>query len=422
MSSDIAINVANISKSFHAYKKPHDRLLQAIFRGKKKYYEEFNILNDISFQVKKGETLGIVGVNGAGKSTLLQIICGTLTPTNGEVEINGRVAALLELGAGFNPDFTGVENIKLSGQIYGLSEQEINNKLEDIIKFSGIGDYVYQEVKTYSSGMFVRLAFSVIAHLNPQILIVDEALAVGDFIFQQKCALYMKETLAGVTKILVSHDLSSIASMADRVLVLNKGKVVFLGEPQRGLAVYQKVARAAAENIEPELIVSTENTKNNCEEWISIDKSLQSGTGRAFIPSVRWSAGSLELGKTIEKNENLSINFIIDVKESIDYPIVGYQVQDRFGNAVFGENTSSSSFPINSLTPGEYHIHMEIIWPQIAPGEYGVTIGIGNGFDSTSHVVECWAHNVIVLGSVQVDPVHGIFNKNIDVFEISKVS
>lgn len=421
MSSDIAINVSNIAKSFYVYKKPRDRLLQAIFRGKKKYYEEFKILDDISFQVKKGETLGIIGANGAGKSTLLQIICGTLSPSSGEVKIKGRVAALLELGAGFNPDFTGIENIRLSAQIYGLTEKEINKKIDEIVEFSGIGDYVHKEVKTYSSGMFVRLAFSVVAHLDPQILVVDEALAVGDFIFQQKCALYMKDTLRGVTKLLVSHDLASISSMADRVLVLNKGKVVYLGETQKGLAIYQKVARENLEDSASAQFSSTARHVDNREEWVEIDSSVQSGRGRASIPSVTWTIDSLRLGKTIRKNEKLSIDFIVEAKELIEYPIIGYQVQDRFGTVIFGENTKSSGFSVESIAPNTYRVHLEIIWPQISPGEYGITLGIGNGFDSTAHVVECWAHNVIVLGNSQADPVHGIFNKAIDSFNINRL-
>lgn len=429
MSSDPVIKIEGLNKTYQVYAKPQHRLWQFLHRGHRNFHTSHHALKDISFELHPGETLGIIGANGSGKSTLLQIIAGTLQASSGKVDINGRVAALLELGAGFNPDFTGIENIRLSGQLYGLSEAEIAAKLDSIIHFSGIGDFVHQEVKTYSSGMFVRLAFSVIAHLDPKILIVDEALSVGDFIFQQKCARYMRETLSGVTKIIVSHDLGSIASMADRVLVLNKGELAYLGAPQTGIAVYQRLARASIEGREFASVISgdAEHEAHAIpqlpdENWHAVRPDQRSGTERVRIEKARWQVDNTPSARTIQKTERLSLEFTFTVDARIDDPIIGYQVQDRHGLVIFGENTLSSVFPIAALQPGTYHTRMTLSWPQIAPGEYGITLGVGNGYGSDAHIVECWAHNVITISSIATDPMHGIFNNPIEEFQISTMA
>jgi len=238
-SDDIAIRVTNLSKRYEIYATPHDRLKQFVLprlrgiagKARKQYFREFWALKDISFEVKKGETFGIVGRNGAGKSTLLQILCGTLTPSSGSVEINGRVAALLELGAGFNPEFTGRENVYMNASVLGLSSEEIAARFEDIAAFADIGDFIEQPVKTYSSGMYVRLAFSVAINVEPQILVVDEALSVGDLAFQNKCILKIKELRdKGTTLLFVAHDLSVLQMICDRVAWLEKGEIVIIGD------------------------------------------------------------------------------------------------------------------------------------------------------------------------------------------------
>src|SRR3990167_2532409 len=193
MSSETAIKITNLSKCYHIYDKPHDRLLQMLMRGRKQYYREFWALNDVSFEIKKGETVGIIGRNGSGKSTLLQMICGTLNPTKGQVETHGRIAALLELGSGFNPEFTGRENVYMNASVLGLSNEEIDARFDDIAAFADIGEFIEQPVKTYSSGMMVRLAFAVIAHVDADILVIDEALSVGDAFFTQKCMRFLRK-------------------------------------------------------------------------------------------------------------------------------------------------------------------------------------------------------------------------------------
>lgn len=229
---DVAIRVKDVSKCYHIYKKPHERMLQFFHGKRKKLYRDFWALNNVSFEARLGETLGIIGLNGSGKSTLLQIICGTVHPTQGDVEVMGRLSAILELGAGFNPEFTGRENVFMNGVLMGLTTEEIENRMREIEAFAEIGDFIDQPVKTYSSGMFVRLAFATSVNVNPDILVVDEALAVGDAVFQDRCMKKMAELKKNKLIVFVSHDISTVMSFCDRVLWLNAGKIVELGSPK----------------------------------------------------------------------------------------------------------------------------------------------------------------------------------------------
>jgi lipopolysaccharide transport system ATP-binding protein len=248
MSSDIAIKVDGLSKCYHIYDKPRDRLLQMFARGGKQYFREFWAVRDVSFEIKKGETVGIVGRNGSGKSTLLQMICGTLNPTNGSIATNGRIAALLELGSGFNPEFTGRENVYLNAAVLGLSKEETDSRYDDILAFSEIGDFINQPVKTYSSGMMVRLAFSVAINVDPQILIVDEALSVGDELFQRKCYSRIEEIKrAGSTILFVSHSGAAIIELCDRAILMDSGERLSVGLPKYIVGCYQKLLYAPRE-------------------------------------------------------------------------------------------------------------------------------------------------------------------------------
>ncbi|MGB4813046.1 MAG: ABC transporter ATP-binding protein [Methylophilaceae bacterium] len=251
--SDIAIRVCNLSKCYQIYAQPHDRLKQSIYprlfrlfgKQPKQYFSEFWALRDISFEVKKGETVGIIGRNGSGKSTLLQMICGTLNPTSGSIQTKGRIAALLELGSGFSPEFTGRENIFMNATLLGLSKEETDTRLDDIIAFADIGDFIDQPVKKYSSGMYVRLAFAVQAMVNPDILIVDEALAVGDEKFQRKCFARLEDLKnKGTSIIFVSHSDSQIVELCDRVVLLDKGVRLMCADPVIAIRAYQKLIYA----------------------------------------------------------------------------------------------------------------------------------------------------------------------------------
>ena len=245
MFSESVIHVENVSKCFHIYDTPRDRLMQMLVRGRKKYFREFWALRDVSFEIRRGETVGIIGRNGSGKSTLLQIICGTLGQSSGLIRTAGRVAALLELGSGFNPEFTGRENVYLNGAVLGLSKAEIDARYDSIVDFSEIGDFVDQPVKTYSSGMLVRLAFSVAINADPEILIVDEALSVGDERFQRKCFSRIETIRAGGATILfVSHSGAQIIELCDRAILLDSGELLALGQPKQMVARYQRLLYA----------------------------------------------------------------------------------------------------------------------------------------------------------------------------------
>ncbi len=240
--SDIAIAVQGVSKSFAIFSRPEDRLKQMLVRGRQQYFRSFEALREVSFEVRRGETFGIVGRNGSGKSTLLQIICGTLTPTTGNVRHGGRIAPLLELGAGFNPEFTGRENIRINGLLLGLSEREIDERRQDMIDFAGIGDFIDQPVKTYSTGMYVRLAFAVAINSVPDILIIDEALAVGDESFQRKCYARIEALKkSGATILFVSHAAQTVMELCDRALVLDAGEPLLIAEPKIAVGYYQKL-------------------------------------------------------------------------------------------------------------------------------------------------------------------------------------
>jgi lipopolysaccharide transport system ATP-binding protein len=251
MSSEPAIQLQGLSKSYPVYSKPHHRLLQMLSPDPRRWYREFHALRNIDLSVARGETLGIVGRNGSGKSTLLQLICGTLAPTSGSVRVNGRIAALLELGAGFNPDFTGRENVFLNGSILGLSHDEVEQRFDAIAAFADIGEFIEQPVKTYSSGMYVRLAFAVAINVEPDILVIDEALSVGDEGFQRKCFARIEAIRsAGATVLFVSHSAGTVVDLCDRAVLLDHGELIAAGTPKHVVSRYQKLLYAPQESIE----------------------------------------------------------------------------------------------------------------------------------------------------------------------------
>lgn len=247
-SSEVAIQVSNLSKCFQIYEKPSDRLLQMLARGFKKYYREFWALKNVSFEVRKGETVGIVGRNGSGKSTLLQMICGTLNPSGGDIKVNGRIAALLELGSGFNPEFTGRENVYMNAAVLGLTKKEIDARYAEIEAFADIGQFIDQPVKTYSSGMTVRLAFAVAINVEPEVLIIDEALSVGDELFQRKCFSRIEAIKKnGTTILFVSHSGAAVVGLCDRAILIDNGDVLASGPPKKIIGKYQRLLYAPSD-------------------------------------------------------------------------------------------------------------------------------------------------------------------------------
>ena len=347
---EYAIQVNNVSKVYKLYDKNSDRFKDAIgFGRKKKLYHEHYALNDISFKVGTGECVGIIGTNGSGKSTILKIITGVLNPTMGNVIVNGRISALLELGAGFNMEYTGIENVYLNGTMIGFSREEIDAKLQDILDFADIGDFVNQPVKTYSSGMFIRLAFAVAINIDPEILIVDEALSVGDVFFQSKCYHKFEEfKKQGKTILFVSHDLSSISKYCDRVVLINKGKKLAEGAPKAMVDMYKKV------------LVNQYDTNEDLDKNKNSDNvaDMEMNTGDLWRTKLEVNSRLLEYGEkeaqiidfavfdnrgnitsAIEKGTEFTVGIKVRFNQKIDEPIIAFTIKDIKGIDITGTNT-----------------------------------------------------------------------------------
>jgi lipopolysaccharide transport system ATP-binding protein len=398
--TDIAIRVTHLSKCYHIYNTPHDRLKQFIAprlqrligRQPRQYFHEFWALNNISFEVKRGETVGIIGRNGSGKSTLLQLICGTLTPSDGQVEINGRVAALLELGAGFNPEFTGRENVYMNAAVLGLSIDEVTERFDDIVEFADIGEFIEQPVKTYSSGMFVRLAFAIAINVQPDILIIDEALAVGDMAFQAKCMAQLKRLMnSGATVLFVSHDTSSVRNFCSQVLWLNNGKMQDYGDPEKIIGLYTaemhlSINKSLSKYTPNELQVTVSHTEDSNNALMQMDESSsfaegwrRYGDGRARIINAVLLNSDFVIVENLQLRDNFIVRFLIRVNTNIESPAFGFSFRDLKGNQVIGSVTSNyQNITIPMLLANKNYL-IEISGENIlAQGTYTINLGIEN--------------------------------------------
>lgn len=334
--SEFAIQVKHLDKMYKLYNKPSDRLRETL--GFKVPVREHYALRDVNFQVERGETVGIIGTNGSGKSTILKIITGVLNPTAGEVKVDGRISALLELGAGFNMEYTGIENVYLNGTMMGFSKEEVDARLQDILDFADIGDFVYQPVKSYSSGMFVRLAFAVAINIDPEILIVDEALSVGDVFFQAKCYRKFEEfKKMGKTILFVSHDLSSISRYCDRVILLNKGVKLEEGSPKQMVDMYKQllVGQDPAKAEEKK-----EEQKESWSQQFQVNPNmLEYGTRLAEIVDFAVLDDKDRCTNTIEKGSSFRIRMKVVFHQDIQEPIMAYTFKDIKGTEITGTNT-----------------------------------------------------------------------------------
>ena len=354
----IAINVDNVSKIYRLYNKPSDRLKEALGFSKKKLYQEHYALNNVSFEVRKGETVGIIGTKGSGKSTILKIITGVLNPTQGNVSIQGRISALLELGAGFNMEYTGIENIYLNGTMMGFSEEEINAKMDDILSFADIGDFVHQPVKTYSSGMFVRLAFAVAINIDPEILIVDEALSVGDVFFQVKCYHKFEEfKKMGKTILFVSHDLGSISKYCDRVILLNKGVKEAEGKPKEIVDLYkQLMAQNDAPTDVPKTVVEN-NQQGMWKQYLNNNPKFQDyGEKHGEIVDYAIIDETGKITSNIQKNTEFTIKRKVRFHKELQEPIFAFTIKDLQGTEVTGTNTMYEDIPVGPVKAGEERV------------------------------------------------------------------
>jgi teichoic acid transport system ATP-binding protein len=374
----VAISVSHLTKIYKLYDRNRDRLKEALHIGRNINFREHYALNDVSLEVNTGETVGIIGTNGSGKSTILKIITGVLNPSGGEVKINGRISALLELGAGFNMEFTGIENIYLNGTMIGFSEEEIDARLQDILDFADIGDFVYQKVKTYSSGMFVRLAFAVAINIDPEILIVDEALSVGDVFFQNKCYRKFEDfKKQGKTILFVSHDLSSISKYCDRVILLEKGRKIGEGSPKEIIDMYKKVLVGQLDkqtNTKKSDSINKESSRWKDRMQLNPDKD-EYGSGLAEFEDYCAYDKSGEITNTIIKGEEFTVKVKIRFFETIQEPIFAVSFKNRQGTEITGTNTMFEKISTGTANPGDVMIATFTQNMSLQGGEYLISLG-----------------------------------------------
>ena len=434
MTTDIAIRVQNLSKCYQIYDNPGDRLKQFVAPRLKRllgqkhtpYYREFWALEDISFEVKRGETLGIIGRNGSGKSTLLQIICGTLSPTGGSVQTNGRIAALLELGSGFNPEFTGRENVYLNAAVLGLTKEEIDIKFKDIVEFADIGQFIDQPVKSFSSGMMLRLAFAVIAHVDADILIIDEALAVGDAFFTQKCMRFLREFMVHGTILFVSHDTASVKSLCNTAAWLDKGQLLQLGSPkdvselyleafyeaQQGKSRYKSppkainkisLAKTAVDIFtkdQRQAFLNASNLRNDLHVFEFRPDVAGFGNAGARIESVELLDQNQNQLNWVVGGEQIALKIVVKACQYLSSPIIGFLIKDKLGQILFGDNTylMYKNKPISCNENGFVEARFSFQMPYLPIGEYSIAVAVADG-SQEAHEQHHWMHDALIFKS-----------------------
>ena len=359
------IKVNNLTKIYKLYDSPKDRFKEALNPFGKKYHHDFYALKNISFEVKKGETVGIIGKNGSGKSTLLKILTGVLTPTSGSYCVNGKVSSLLELGTGFNPELTGVENVYFNATLLGYTKEEIDKKLDDILSFADIGEFVHQPVKTYSSGMYVRLAFAVAINVDPEVLIVDEALAVGDAAFQMKCIDRINKMIEnGVTLLFVSHDPGAVKRLCKRAILLEKGNMIKVGNPEEVFDLYN--AMLADENLSNTVV----------KELDTGHVQTISGTGEAKVTNVEI-LNSKGMPETVfEVGEPVAMKIDVSVNNDLPRLVLGFMIKDRLGQVMFGTNTYHTKQIIEQAKKGEKYVFLITFNMNLGVGDYSVSTAL----------------------------------------------
>jgi lipopolysaccharide transport system ATP-binding protein len=413
----IALRVESVSKQYRIYDRPSDRLKESLTRGRWKGHREFWALSDVSFEIEAGTTTGIIGPNGCGKSTLLQIITGTLQPTHGRVSCEGRVGALLELGAGFNPEFTGTENIFMNAMLNGLSKQQTQQLLPQIAGFAEIGDFLYQPIKTYSSGMLVRLAFATAIVTEPAILIIDEVLAVGDAVFQHRCIRRIKEMQQnGTTVLFVSHDPGAIRALCSRAILLNGGRVEADGRPTEVLNRYQKIIMAREEAFDEQRDTTSDVTEKSSPVEVAAEINLSEdgfrhGDRTAEVLKVQLLTSSRNPVQLVETGEPLvlrmSVIFYLDVED----PVCGFLIRNRHGIHLYGMNTAIQHLDFGPVTRGDVVDVNFAFNCWLAPDTYSVTVAA----HSPDAISFDWLDNVLYFQVISPIAMDGVANLDANV-------
>jgi lipopolysaccharide transport system ATP-binding protein len=460
------ISVKSLGKKYDIYAQPADRLKQMILprvgrligKGKRAYFNEFWALQGVSFDVRRGETVGIVGRNGSGKSTLLQMVCGTLHPTEGTVSVQGRIAALLELGAGFNMEFTGKENVYLSGLLYGISESELRKRYQSIVDFADIGEFINQPVKTYSSGMYVRLAFAIAAHVDADTLVIDEALSVGDVRFTQKCMRYLREFQQRGTLLFVSHDTSAVTSLCSRAIWLDSGHMMRDGTAREVVEYYLaeqhaadraslgqivtvrspvSIADAEAKGTAPvshpmpidvvdprKVVLNGEATRNLVEvfQFDTAQINNEFGAGAARIVDVQLLDTHGEPHRLTAGGEIADLMIEAEVINPLEAPIFGFYVKDRLGQRFFGDNTfvSYRDQPVHAQAGARLRAHFRFRMPVLPSGDYSVDVALATGVQE-NHTQQHWIHDALTFRASESTMRHGLIGIPMHSIEIEHV-
>ena len=417
--SDTAIKITNLTKIYKLYARNRDRLKDSLGLSKKASYKEHYALKNVDMEVKRGEFLGIIGVNGSGKSTILKIITGVLNPTSGDVQINGRISALLELGAGFNMEYTGLENVYLNGTMMGFTEKEIDERLQDILDFADIGEFIHQPVKTYSSGMFVRLAFAVAINIDPEILIVDEALAVGDVFFQSKCYHKFEEfKKMGKTILFVSHDLTSIAKYCDKVVLLNKGVKLAEGNPKDMVNMYKKLLvhqldEETLEDVSGKSAIGEKSSdksawKNNFEVNPTV---IDYGEKQAEIVDFAMIDQYGTYSSIIEKGSVYKVKAKIHFHETVKNPIFTITIKNKQGTDITGTNTMFERIETGTVNAGEERIVTYEQQMNLQGGDYLLSLGC-TGYVGDNFVVYHRLYDLVSFNVLSDKNTVGFFDMN----------
>lgn len=422
--SEDAIRVEHVSKMYRLYNSPSGRLKEALFRGRRKYHMDYWAMKDVSLTVARGNTVGVVGRNGSGKSTLLQLVAGILTPTSGKIYVNGRISALLELGSGFDPEFSGRENVYLNGSILGMTQDEIDDRFEDIERFADIGGFIDQPVKLYSSGMYVRLAFATAVNVDPDILLVDEALAVGDVVFQHRCMRKIREIQEqGKTILFVSHDVGAVRKLCSQAVLIENGGITHMGETDGVVQAYYKTIWHADEK--PLVTDDPIDAQDMSSDPIDRSKDIQlqpiqhydnrfgSRVGEIIAVGLMNEAG--QRADAVTGGQKLHLSLQIKCHEPVDMPLVGFMVKDLLGNELIATNTDAEGHYLKACPAGMHiRITFSFVMPHFKAGSYAISAGFGNG-TLENHKAYDWIENVAVFAMETSEIFYGMVRTHIDV-------
>jgi ABC-type polysaccharide/polyol phosphate transport system ATPase subunit len=405
----LVLRVENVSKQYRTYRRPADRLKESLTRGWMRRHQEFWALREVSFELEKGTTVGIIGPNGCGKSTLLQIIAGTLEPTHGDVWHEGRVAALLELGAGFDPEFTGVENIYMNASLLGLGRRQTDAVFHQIERFAEIGEFLYQPVKTYSSGMYVRLAFAIAASVDPDILIIDEALAVGDAVFQHRCLRRIKDLHErGTTVLFVSHDAAAVRALCSRAILLKAGSIVADGKPVDVLNRYQQIIMEREKAYEAESGAPASILSPKAEDLAPPDYSYRHGDRSAEIIGAELNESGHRRVEIVETGEPLTLRVAARFLKDREDPVVGFLIRNRHGIHAYGTNTKIQQVEFGSVSRGDVLEATFAFNCSLGIDQYSISLAVhsrdGEAYD--------WLDGALFFRVTGLAPTEGVANLN----------